>query len=40
MSLHTKSVLQQQSGTGIDYKQDDTSLWAASRVIVNKYHAF
>lgn len=33
-------VLQQQPGTGIDYKQDDTSLWAASPVIINKYHAF
>lgn len=33
-------VLQQQPGTGIDYKQDDTSLWAASCVIINKDHAF
>ena len=33
-------VPQQQPGTGIDYKQDETSLWAASPVIINKYRAF
>lgn len=33
-------VRQQQPHTGIDYKQDGTSLWAASRVIINKYHSF
>lgn len=30
-------MLQQAPHTGIDYKQDDISLWAASCVIINKY---
>lgn len=29
-------VLQRAPHTGIDYKQDDISLWAASRIIINK----
>jgi len=32
-------VLQQEPHTEIDYKQDDISLRAASRIIINKYHS-
>lgn len=32
-------VLRQEPHTGIDYKQDGISLWAASRIIINKYHS-
>lgn len=32
-------TLQQEPHTGIDYKQDDISLWAASRIIINKCHS-
>lgn len=30
-------VLQPEQRTGIDYKQDDTSLWTVCCIIINKY---